>query len=224
MSDHAHSVGPRGGRGPIEDAISRHPRLRGLESSSEAAFGILDRAASGGGTIFTCGNGGSAADAEHFVAELMKGFEQPRPIPNKDREALSTALADRLQVGIKAVPLTGFTALRTAIANDTDPALEFAQIVYTLAGPSDALLAISTSGNSTNIALAAEAASSRGASVVALTGASGGRLADLADIAVKAPATRTLEVQEFHLPIYHTLALMLESSAVDRSSPGPGRR
>jgi len=222
MRNEANALGRRGVSEPIEDAVSRHPGLRGLESSILAAFGLLDRAASDGGTIFACGNGGSAADAEHFVAELMKGFESARPIPSEEREVLSAHLAEHLQVGIKAVPLTGFTALRTAIANDTDPMLEFAQIVYTLASPGDALLAISTSGNSRNVALAAEAASSRGAWVIALTGATGGQLAELADVAVRVPATRTLEVQEYHLPVYHALALMLEASVVDRS--GVARR
>jgi D-sedoheptulose 7-phosphate isomerase len=110
------------------------------------------------------------------------------------------------------VPLTGFAALRTAVANDTDPALEFAQLALALVRERDVLIAISTSGNSANVVHAARVARAAGASVIALTGDRDSVLSDLADVTLRAPVSRTLEVQEYHLPIYHTLALMLEAS------------
>jgi D-sedoheptulose 7-phosphate isomerase len=202
----------------LDEAIERCPALGSIRASIGAAFVTLDRAAIEGNTIFLCGNGGSASDAEHFAAELLKGFERRRALPAVERGRLSERLGSALEQGIAAIPLTGFVSARTAIANDTDGRLEFAQLAYTLMRRGDVLVGISTSGNSENIVLAAQAARARRGSVIALVGADGGALATAADLAVRVPASRTLEVQELHLPVYHTLALMLESSLMGRAA------
>lgn len=156
-----------------------------------------------------CGNGGSAADAEHWCGELLKSFETRRH-GVQEAPGLSHELRSQLEDGMRAIPLTGFTSLRTAVANDTAAEVEFAQLVWVLGRENDVVCGISTSGNSSNICLALEAARARGARTLALTGSGGGRAAELADVAIRVPASRTLEVQEFHLPVYHTLSLMLE--------------
>lgn len=198
----------------LSEAVQRHPALRFVEHTVTEAFALLHDTMRAGGIIYTCGNGGSAADSEHFAAELLKGFEHPRPLTPQESEPLPSDLARSLQRGIRAVPLTGFIGARTAVSNDNGGELEFAQIAHTLMTPSDTLFAISTSGNSRNIVLAAHTAIARGGRVVALCGQGGGELAELADVSICVPATRTLEVQELHLPVYHTLALMLETSLV----------
>ncbi len=196
----------------LDAAITRHPALETIRSDIESAFVLLHDTVTPDGTIYLCGNGGSASDAEHFTAELMKGFELVRPLTDDERAGISPAIADTLQRGIRAVPLTGFVSLRTAVANDLDAIVEFAQPLSVLGRSGDALIAISTSGNSKNIVAVAEVAKARGMAVLALTGTGGGELSRYADVLVAAPVSRTLEVQELHLPIYHTLSLMLEGA------------
>lgn len=194
----------------LDDLGTRHQALAAIRDSVERAFEALRACVESGGTIYLCGNGGSAADAEHWAGELVKGFESKRPLTDEERAGLSPDLADRLQRGIRAVPLTGFVSLRTAVANDVAGEMEFAQLAWAFCKPGDVLVGISTSGNSRNVVLAMQAASARGARTMALVGHGGGRMAELADCAVRVPATRTLHVQEQHLPVYHCLSLMLE--------------
>lgn len=194
----------------LDDLGTRHQALAAIRDSVERAFEALRACVESGGTIYLCGNGGSAADAEHWAGELVKGFESKRPLTDEERAGLSPDLADRLQRGIRAVPLTGFVSLRTAVANDVAGEMEFAQLAWAFCKPGDVLIGISTSGNSRNLVLAMQAASARGAKTMALVGHGGGRMAELADCAVRVPATRTLHVQEQHLPVYHCLSLMLE--------------
>lgn len=163
------------------------------------------------------GNGGSAADSEHIVGELMKRFKIPRPI----HEALASRiievdntrgpkLASELEAGLPAVALTSHLALSTAVVNDTDGELTFAQQLISLGRSGDAFLGISTSGNSKNVVNAAVVARALNISVLALTGDDGGELASFADVAVRVPETETYMIQELHLPIYHAWCLMLE--------------
>ena len=198
----------------LEDLEQRHPALAAVRGSVEEAFETLRECVGSGGTIYLCGNGGSAADAEHWAGELVKGFESKRPLTDDERSGLSGDLAgdlaDRLQRGIRAVPLTGFVSLRTAVANDVAGEMEFAQLAWTFCGPGDVLIGISTSGNSRNVLLAMQAAAAKGAKTMALVGNGGGTMGEIADCAVRVPATRTLHVQEQHLPVYHCLCLMLE--------------
>jgi D-sedoheptulose 7-phosphate isomerase len=194
----------------LDDLESRHPALGAIRAQILSAFELLRDQLTAGGTIYLCGNGGSAADAEHWAGELVKGFESRRPLTPDEQSGLAPDLATRLQRGIRAVPLTGFMSLRTAVANDIAGEMEFAQLAWTFCTPHDVLVGISTSGNSKNVVLAMQAAMARGAKTLALVGSGGGTMADLADHAVRVPATRTLHVQEQHLPVYHCLSLMLE--------------
>ena len=166
----------------------------------------------GGGKLLLCGNGGSGADAEHWAGELLKGFLSKRPLGNAERERLGEELASNLQGGIPAIPLTGFVSLRTAWLNDCDPDYLYAQLVYALGKPGDLLVGISTSGNAGNVGHALEVAAHNGLKTVALTGSGGGRAAELAQVAIKVPAQEVHFVQELHLPVYHTLCLMLEEA------------
>ncbi|MBO7404479.1 MAG: SIS domain-containing protein, partial [Clostridia bacterium] len=165
----------------------------------------------------TCGNGGSAADADHIVGELAKGFLKKRPLPGELRDALAvypegSTLADGLQGGLPAVSLHSQSALLTAFANDCDPALIYAQALYALARPGDMLLAISTSGNSQNVVNAAKLAKARGVTLLALTGERPSKLSDLADCIVRVGDTETYRVQELHLPVYHWLCAGVEET------------
>ena len=111
-----------------------------------------------------------------------------------------------------AIPLTGFLSLRTAVANDIDPNLEFAQLVWGLGRPGDTLVAISTSGNATNVRLAARAARLKGMEVIGLTGKHGGKLRRLCRPCIRVPADQTHLIQELHLSVYHALCLTLENT------------
>jgi D-sedoheptulose 7-phosphate isomerase len=194
----------------LVELIDRFPALAGCAEDIERAFALLRDCYAGGGKVLVCGNGGSAADAEHWAGELLKGFVTERPLPSEVRQRLSPKLAEGLQGALPTIPLTGFLSLRTAFANDVDPELVFAQLVWGLGRPGDALVALSTSGGSANVCAAVEAASARQMATVALTGQDGGRLGELADVCVRAPARETHLVQECHVPIYHCLSLMLE--------------
>jgi D-sedoheptulose 7-phosphate isomerase len=171
---------------------------------------LLRDAIANGGKLLLCGNGGSAADADHWAGELLKGFKSKRMLSPAARAGLPAAIADSLQGAIPAIPLTGFAALTTAFANDVDGDLTFAQLTHALGRPGDVLIGLSTSGNARNVCAAATVARVRGLRILGLTGASGGTLAPLCDICLRVPAAETFRAQEFHLPIYHCLSLMLE--------------
>ncbi len=170
-----------------------------------------------GGKLLIAGNGGSCADSEHIVGELMKGFCNKRPVPEGFARKLMEAdeergkeLAAKLQQGLPAIALTGHTALSTAYLNDVDGRLTVAQQLYGYGRTGDVFLGISTSGNAENILYAAAAARAMEIPVIALTGKDGGRLAAAADAAIIVPEQETYRIQELHLPVYHTLCLMLE--------------
>ena len=190
--------------------LQRHPHLRDCLPTLDAAFHLLVDVFSQGGKLLVCGNGGSAADAEHIVGELMKGFERPRPLPEKTRQRLGS-LADKMQGALPTISLNGHPAFASAFANDQDPSLVFAQQVYGYGRPGDALLVLSTSGNSGNVVHAVEVASAMGVHTLALTGPGGGKLGSLCEITIATPGTSTADVQEGHLPLYHCLCAMLET-------------
>jgi D-sedoheptulose 7-phosphate isomerase len=201
----------------IDLLIGRYPKLIGCREDLLRALELLSQGFRRGGTLFTCGNGGSAADADHIVGELAKGFLKKRPVPAKLRAALAVypdgeALADGLQGGLPAVSLHSQSALLTAFANDCDPSLVYAQAFLALAKPGDMLLAISTSGNSRNVVNAAKLARVRGAAVIALTGERPSKLSALADCAIRVGDTETYRVQELHLPVYHWLCAGVEEA------------
>lgn len=194
----------------LDHLFERAPELRPLRDQIDASFLLLRDAIASGGKLLLCGNGGSAADADHWAGELLKGFKSKRTLSPAARAGLPAGIADSLQGAIPAIPLTGFAALTTAFANDVDGDLAFAQLTHALGRPGDVLIGLSTSGNARNVCAAATVARVRGLRVLGLTGASGGTLAPLCDICLRVPAAETFRAQEFHLPIYHCLSLMLE--------------
>lgn len=201
----------------LDDLIKRRPELKTCKQSiSDAYLSLLDTVQKGG-TIFTCGNGGSAADAEHIVGELLKGFMKGRKLNKAEVDAIEKAypgegemISKSLQKTIRAVSLTSHIALITAFMNDVDPAFVFAQQLRGLGKPNDTLIAISTSGNSANIINACKIAKIQQIKVIGLTGESGGKLVQHSDIVIKAPEKAVPLIQELHLPIYHALCAMLE--------------
>ena len=201
----------------IHHLIERYPALKPCEQDIARALTMLCDAYSRGNKLLVCGNGGSAADAEHIVGELMKGFLHPRPLPAGEKAKLADVggdvgarMADLLQRPLAAVSLVSSVALATAFANDVAPELTFAQQVYGLGVPGDVLVAISTSGTSKNIVCAVVAAKARGVQTIGLTGGTGGRLKELCDVCIVAPSSVTHEIQEYHLPIYHCLCAAVE--------------
>lgn len=202
----------------LSSLFQRYPVLRSCEEELRAAFDLLAAAYRTGNKLLICGNGGSAADSEHMVAELMKGFLKRRPISADDTAKLEAAggaggkeIARRLQGTLAAISLPSQMSLLTATANDGDFEMVFAQQVYGLGRARDALLAISTSGKSKNICNAAIAAKAFGLRSIALTGRSGGDLAPLVDVAIRVPSDNVAEIQELHLPVYHWLSTELEA-------------
>ncbi len=201
----------------IDELIERYPSLECTRENIVSVYLILEECFRNGGKLLIAGNGGSAADGEHIVGELMKGFKLPRRIDNsfaerliKESPELGPVLAGKLQGALPTIALDGHPSLTTAFMNDCDPLLCFAQQVSGYGREGDVLLAISTSGNSRNVLYAAVTARAKGMKVIGLTGASESRLSSLCDVTVKVPETEPYKVQELHLPVYHCLCLMLE--------------
>ena len=197
--------------------INRYPVLEPVKEAIFQAYCLLEKCYEGGGKLLIGGNGGSSADSEHIVGELMKGFCKKRQVPEDFAGKLMEAdkergkyLAEKLQQGLPAIALTGHTALSTAYLNDVDGLFTIAQQLYGYGKKGDVFLGISTSGNSENILYAAAAARAMEIPVIALTGKDGGRLAEAADVAIIVPEQETYRIQELHLPVYHALCLMLE--------------
>lgn len=203
----------------IDDLIARIPVLEEARAPIELAVELAERSLRGGGKLMVCGNGGSASDAEHLVADLMKGFLSVRPIPETDAARLheldgerGADIARHLQGSLAAISLASEGALMTAIANDVRYDMVFAQQVNGLGRSPDALIAISTTGNSRNVINAAVVARLRNVQVISLTGRSGGELAPLADVAIRVPADTVYEIQELHQSVYHAIARAMESA------------
>jgi D-sedoheptulose 7-phosphate isomerase len=203
----------------LPSLFARYPVLRSCEKELRAAFDLLAGAYQNGNKLLVCGNGGSAADSDHIVGELVKGFLKRRPISGEDATKLEAAasargkeIASRLQGALPAISLPSQMALLTATANDGDYDLTFAQQVYGLGRPGDVLLAISTSGRSTNVCNAVIVAKAFELKSIGLTGGNGGDLATLADVAIKVPSDHVAEIQELHLPVYHWLSTELEAA------------
>ena len=201
----------------IELLISRYPRLVISKLDLINAYLIFEECYLKGGKLLVTGNGGSAADSEHIVGELMKAFVNPRRLDDEYARALvesdlvlGKVLSENLQGALPAIALDGHLALSTAYMNDCEPLLCFAQQINGFGNTGDVFWGISTSGNSKNILFAAVAAKAKGMKVVGLTGLKESRLSQLADVCIRVPETETYMIQELHLPVYHTLCLMLE--------------
>lgn len=205
-------------RNLVDELIERYPILEPGRKDITEAFHILLNCFRGQGKLLIAGNGGSAADAEHIVGELMKGFVLKREIDENLKDKLRNVdydmgnkLSRKLQLSLPAIALSNHSSLNTAFSNDVDGQLCFAQQVLGYGKEGDVFLGISTSGNSANVLYAAIVAKAQGMKVIGLTGRDGGRLADMADVVVAVDEKETYKVQELHLPIYHCLCLMVES-------------
>lgn len=201
----------------LQDLYDTYPALNCCADDMMRAHALLCKSVTEGGKILVCGNGGSAADSDHIVGELMKDFLSKRGLGTEETAAMEcclpgegAAIAGQLQRGIPAISLASNGALMTATLNDMDTYLIFAQQVQSLGRSGDILIAISTSGNSKNVLMAAKVAKAREIKVLVLTGESGGALKDIADVCIRVPANRVDRIQEMHLPVYHALCAQLE--------------
>ncbi|NBD26847.1 D-sedoheptulose-7-phosphate isomerase [Paenibacillus glycinis] len=202
--------------------IGKYPELMACVQETALAYELLADSYRNGGKLLVCGNGGSAADSEHIVGELMKGFVSKRPVPASFRESLirlfpadGAQLADRLQGALPAISLASHAALMTAFANDVSAETVFAQQVYGYGKEGDVLLGLSTSGNSANVVRAIQVAKSLGVRTIGLTGRDGGAMNTLCDVTIRVPHDRTPDIQERHQPIYHALCMMVEEAFFD---------
>jgi D-sedoheptulose 7-phosphate isomerase len=200
----------------LEDLLNRYPSLKGCENDIESAFNLMADIFQAGGKMLVCGNGGSAADSEHFVGELVKSFIKRRGLPPEEKSKFDSFgedgkyIASKLQGALPAISISFLTVFGTAYINRFDPDLVFAQQVYGLGNAGDLLFVFSASGNSDNIYNAAITAKAKGMKVIALTGESSGRVGEYCDVIIKVPAFLSSVVQEYYLPVYHTLSYMLE--------------
>lgn len=201
----------------IDVLTSRYPELFQIKDCIMDAYKLMEESFLNGGKLLIAGNGGSAADAEHIVGELMKGFKLSRRLAEDFKDELikqdaerGSILAENLQGALPAIALDGHLALTTAYMNDCEPLLCFAQQVNGYGRPEDVFLAISTSGNSKNILYATITAHAKGMKVIGLTGQKDSELSRMSDVCIQVPQTETYMIQELHLPIYHSLCLMLE--------------
>ena len=201
-----------------ERLFTRYPQLAPCRAQIMDAYRLLLDCYRKGGKIMLTGNGGSCADCEHIAGELMKGFYLKRPLRGEEKvavhqttDALLPETAEILQQGLPAIALTGHAALSTAVQNDIDPLLGPAQQVVALGKPGDVVIGISTSGNAKNAALAVSVAKALKMHTLALTGGAGGRLKSICEHAIVVPGSSPADVQELHLPVYHTLCAMLEA-------------
>lgn len=200
----------------MQELLARYPQLISCEEAIFKAYSLLLSSFHNGGKLLACGNGGSAADSEHVVGELMKSFQFHRAADSSFlkayREVNGTEPPEWLEGALPAISLVSQTSFSTAFGNDEAAVGIFAQQVYGYGQPGDVLLAISTSGLSANVIEAARVARAKGMKVVSLTGAHDTCLTKMSDAAIRVPETEVFKVQELHLPIYHCLCAMVESA------------
>lgn len=203
----------------LELLVNRYPQLEVCKQDINTAFTIVKECYENNGKLLIAGNGGSAADAEHIVGELMKGFKSKRKLTNNEKKKLininkdlGKVLADNLQGSLPAIALDGHMSLTTAYMNDCEPLLCFAQQVNGYGNKKDVFFGISTSGNSKNILYASIVAKAKGMKIIGLTGEKDSKLSEIADVCIQVPGEETYMIQELHLPVYHCLCLMIERS------------
>lgn len=206
----------------LDGMVTRYPDLKDVQADVRRAFEVMRDCFQSGGKLLICGNGGSAADSDHIAGELLKSMELKRPITTAQRKALVDRysaegewIADRLMQALPAISLLGHPGLLSAMDNDVSSEMAYAQQVFAYGKPGDVLLAISTSGKATNVKHAMRVAHSLGMHIIGLTGSTPSEFNDLCDVAICAPGTLTVDVQERHLPIYHTLCRLLENHFFD---------
>ncbi len=217
----------------IDNLIGRHPALTPAAEDIGEAARMLISCFREGGKLLLCGNGGSSADCAHICGELLKGFNKLRPLPDdllaritegsgsvseavrsrrntQNREETEYAVFKHLQQSLPAIDLSANHSIITAVSNDQEPSLIFAQQVLGYGKKGDILLALSTSGNSANTVAAVRTARALELQTIGMTGSSGGRLAGICDVTIKAGGNNTPDVQELHLPVYHCLCSIIE--------------
>lgn len=201
----------------LNELLDRYPQLAVCTDALKEATATIISCYNNGGKILLCGNGGSCADCEHIVGELMKGFLKNRPLSIEQKAKMKSnsplldeQMLNKLQCGLPAIALPSVTALNSAFCNDVDPELIYAQSVMAMGKAGDVLIALSTSGNAKNVFSAAKVARGLGITVIALTGKTGGMLKGCSDICIAVPETETYKVQELHLPVYHYLCAAVE--------------
>jgi D-sedoheptulose 7-phosphate isomerase len=195
----------------LDRLFQRYPQLQSCRPSIGEACGVLVSVFENGGKLLIGGNGGSAADSGHMAGELLKSFCKKRPIPADIGEKIGEELASNLEGALPVIALSDFAAFHTAYANDRNGEYAFAQLVLALGKPGDALLAISTSGNSKNILHSVAVARAKNMAVIGLTGMDGGVLGTVCEPCIRVPERETFKIQELHLPVYHALCQALES-------------
>lgn len=201
----------------LNELLKRYPVLKDCKDDIIAARDTIIKCYESGGKLLLCGNGGSCADCDHIVGELMKGFLRKRPLSENQKQQMRNNCAfinddvlDKLQNALPAISLPNIAALNSAFCNDVDPELIYAQSLMSLGKENDVLVSISTSGNSKNVFAASTVAKSLGIKVIGLTGGTGGKLKEIVDICVTVPEKETYKIQELHLPVYHYICASVE--------------
>lgn len=189
------------------DLYERYPQLDICKEEIEATIAAMADTYRNGGKVLLCGNGGSCADSDHIVGELMKGFLLSRPVTDT---RIPEDLRGKLQGSLPAISLPSQSAVLSAFANDMEPDMVYAQLVYGYGKPEDLFVGLSTSGNSGNIVQAARIAKALGLKTAALTGQKESKLSEICDITIKVPETETYKIQELHLPVYHDICARVE--------------
>lgn len=220
LYDYAHHTPTR----LLQESGKVYPFIAQCHQQIWACYQLLCDCFAQGGKLMVAGNGGSASDSAHIVGELMKGFMSRRPM-TMQQQALFNLLgkdgqrmAATLQRTLPAIALTEQSALLSAFANDVAPDLVFAQQVFGYAQPHDIFLGLSTSGNSSNVLMAAKAAKAMKIKAIGITGAAPNGLCEVCDVCVALPCSGTPQIQEATLPTYHLLCMMLEKHFFDEEA------
>ena len=182
----------------MSDLFERYPKLLSIEASINEALSLMIETYKSGGKILVCGNGGSAADSEHIVGELMKGFLLKRPVTDN---RIPEDLRQNLQGSLPAISLPSQSAIQSAFINDVKPDMVYAQLVYGYGNKNDLLIGISTSGNSKNVVNAVRVANAIGVKTISMTGEKESKLSEISTVTIKAPSCETYKIQEYHLPM-----------------------
>lgn len=197
----------------MEELLRRYPNLAVCCESIKTAVDMMIDAYKNGGKVLICGNGGSAADSEHIVGELMKGFLLKRSVTD---DRIPEKFRNNLQGALPAISLPSQCAILSAFVNDVDPEMMYAQLVYGYAEEKDLVVGISTSGNSKNVVNAVEVAKCVGAKTISMTGKKESKLSEISDITIRVPEIETYKIQELHLPVYHYICSETEKFFFDK--------
>ena len=201
----------------IDRLIKEHKELTYLKDSIRKTVDAIKGAYNKGGKVMVCGNGGSCADADHIVGELMKGFLSKRPITPYEENLILNQKYDNgnhliksLQRGIPAISLNTHGALISAVINDIDADMMFAQQVFGIGTESDVLIGISTGGGAENVINALKVGRAIGCTTIGMTGNRHGKMNDFCDILLDVPVGETYQIQEYHIAIYHAFCAEAE--------------